>query len=129
MQPQLSVLQLLADGESIVTETVFENRFMHFDELRRMNANVRIEGRSAILHGPTKLHGAEVAATDLRAAAALVLAGLVAEGYTQVTHLKYLDRGYYHFHQKLASLGAEITRVDDESLSETKSIIASKLNN
>ncbi|MDN2452405.1 UDP-N-acetylglucosamine 1-carboxyvinyltransferase [Lactobacillus sp. UCMA15818] len=126
MQPQISILQLLAKGESVVTETVFENRFMHFDELRRMNADVRVEGRSAILHGPTKLHGAEVAATDLRAAAALVLAGLAAEGYTQVTHLKYLDRGYYHFHQKLAALGAEITRINEENLNEVKSRIISK---
>ncbi|KRL04170.1 UDP-N-acetylglucosamine 1-carboxyvinyltransferase [Liquorilactobacillus oeni] len=116
MQPQVSILQLLAAGESVVTETVFENRFMHFEELRRMNAKFRIDGNSAFLQGPTKFHGAEVAATDLRAAAALVLAGLVAEGYTQVTNLKYLDRGYYNFHRKLASLGAEITRVPDEEI-------------
>ncbi|MDN7144561.1 UDP-N-acetylglucosamine 1-carboxyvinyltransferase [Liquorilactobacillus mali] len=128
MQPQISILQLLADGESVITETVFENRFMHFGELRRMNADVRIEGNSAILHGPAKLHGAEVAATDLRAAAALVLAGLVADGYTQVTHLKYLDRGYYHFHQKLAALGAEITRADEENLA-IKNREVSELNN
>lgn len=116
MQPQISILQLLANGESSVTETVFENRFMHFEELKRMNANVRIEGNSALIHGPAKMHGAEVAATDLRAAAALILAGLAATGYTQVTHLKYLDRGYYHFHQKLASLGAEIKRVDESDV-------------
>ncbi len=113
MQPQMSVLQLAADGTSILTETVFENRFMHLEELRRMNADFKIEGNSVILYGPTDFCGAEVAATDLRAAAALVLAGLVSRGITQVTHLKYLDRGYYKFHEKLASLGAEIKRAND----------------
>ncbi|KZL40199.1 UDP-N-acetylglucosamine 1-carboxyvinyltransferase [Secundilactobacillus collinoides] len=111
MQPQMSVLQLAAKGTSTLTETVFENRFMHLEELRRMNANFKIEGRTVVLYGPTNFNGAEVAATDLRAAATLVLAGLVANGYTQVTNLKYLDRGYYDFHKKLASLGAEIERV------------------
>lgn len=113
MQPQISILQLAAEGTSILTETVFENRFMHLEELRRMNADFKVEGNSVVLHGPTDFNGAEVAATDLRAAAALVLAGLVAKNITQVTNLKYLDRGYYHFHQKLASLGADIKRIDD----------------
>ncbi len=113
MQPQMSILQLAADGTSILTETVFENRFMHLEELRRMNADFKIEGSSVILYGPTDFCGAEVAATDLRAAAALVLAGLVSRGITQVTHLNYLDRGYYRFHEKLASLGAEIKRAND----------------
>nr|WP_039121680.1 UDP-N-acetylglucosamine 1-carboxyvinyltransferase [Ligilactobacillus ruminis] len=113
MQPQMSILQLAADGTSILTETVFENRFMHLEELRRMNADFKIEGNSVILYGPTDFCGAEVAATDLRAAAALVLAGLVSRGITQVTNLKYLDRGYYRFHEKLASLGAEIKRAND----------------
>lgn len=112
MQPQISVLQLCAHGTSILEETVFENRFMHLNELRRMNAKFAIEGSSAVLEGPTEFNGAEVAATDLRAAAALVLAGLVAKGYTQVTNLKYLDRGYYNFTGKLKKLGAEIARVD-----------------
>ena len=113
MQPQMSILQLAADGTSILTETVFENRFMHLEELRRMNADFKIEGNSVILYGPTDFCGAEVAATDLRAAAALVLAGLVSKGITQVTNLKYLDRGYYRFHEKLALLGAEIKRAND----------------
>lgn len=113
MQPQMTVLQLAAHGTSVLTETVFENRFMHLEELRRMNANFKVEGDTVVLYGPTKFSGAEVAATDLRAGAALVIAGLVADGITQVTHLEYLDRGYYHFHQKLAALGAEIKRVDD----------------
>lgn len=114
MQAQMTVLQLAASGTSTMTETVFENRFMHLEELRRMNANYKIEGRSVMMYGPTTFNGAEVAATDLRAAAALVLAGLVANGYTQVTNLKYLDRGYYDFHLKLQALGAEIKRVDVE---------------
>lgn len=113
MQPQVSILQLAASGTSLLTETVFENRFMHLEELRRMNADFKVEGNTVILYGPTDFNGAEVAATDLRAAAALILAGLVARNITQVTHLQYLDRGYYHFHQKLASLGAEIKRVND----------------
>lgn len=113
MQPQFSILQLAAKGTSILTETVFENRFMHLEEMRRMNADFKIEGNSVIIYGPTDFSGAEVAATDLRAAAALVLAGLLSRGITQVTHLQYLDRGYYHFHQKLAALGAEIKRIDD----------------
>ncbi|CAM2793192.1 UDP-N-acetylglucosamine 1-carboxyvinyltransferase [Dellaglioa algida] len=115
MQPQMTVLQLMASGTSTLTETVFENRFMHLEELRRMNANFKVEGNSVVMYGPTDFNGAEVAATDLRAAAALVLAGLVARGYTQVTHLEYLDRGYYHFHQKLKALGAEIKRIDDDT--------------
>ncbi|WP_278915201.1 UDP-N-acetylglucosamine 1-carboxyvinyltransferase [Ligilactobacillus agilis] len=113
MQPQVSILQLVASGTSLLTETVFENRFMHLEELRRMNADFKVEGNTVILYGPTDFNGAEVAATDLRAAAALILAGLVARNITQVTHLQYLDRGYYHFHQKLAALGAEIKRIND----------------
>lgn len=113
MQPQISVAQLAADGTSTLTETVFENRFMHLEELRRMNADFKVEGNAAVLNGPTNFSGSEVAATDLRAAAALILAGLIAKGITQVTHLEYLDRGYWHFNQKLASLGAEIKRVND----------------
>ncbi|CAM2894349.1 UDP-N-acetylglucosamine 1-carboxyvinyltransferase [Levilactobacillus brevis] len=111
MQPQMTILQLAAEGTSTMTETVFENRFMHLEELRRMNAQYQVNGRTVVMHGPTDFNGAEVAATDLRAAAALVLAGLVADGYTQVTNLKYLDRGYYDFHKKLAELGAEVKRV------------------
>ncbi|PIO83745.1 UDP-N-acetylglucosamine 1-carboxyvinyltransferase [Loigolactobacillus backii] len=118
MQAQMTVLQLAAQGTSLLTETVFENRFMHLDELRRMNADFRIEGQSVLLYGPTAFNGAEVAASDLRAAAALVIAGLVATGYTKVTNLKYLDRGYYKFHKKLCGLGAEVVRVDTEKENE-----------
>lgn len=120
MQPQISVAQLAADGTSTLTETVFENRFMHLEELRRMNADFKVEGNAVVLNGPTNFSGSEVAATDLRAAAALILAGLIAKGITQVTHLEYLDRGYWHFNQKLASLGAEIKRVNDITGNEMK---------
>ncbi|MDH6365438.1 UDP-N-acetylglucosamine 1-carboxyvinyltransferase [Enterococcus sp. PF1-24] len=111
MQAQMSVIQLLAEGTSIVTETVFENRFQHLEELQRMNAHVKFEGNSAIIEGNHQLQGTTVNATDLRAAAALILAGLRAEGITRVGNLNYLDRGYYHFHLKLQKLGANVERV------------------
>ncbi len=107
----MTILQLCADGSSSMTET-FRNRFMHLEELRRMNAQYTISGRTVLMQGPTDFNGAEVAASDLRAAAALVIAGLVASGYTQVRNLQYLDRGYHDFHKKLAGLGAEIKRVN-----------------
>lgn len=115
MQSQMMALMLTATGTGIVTETVFENRFMHVEEFRRMNGNIKIEGRSVVMDGPSNLQGAEVAATDLRAAAALILAGLVAEGITRVTELKHLDRGYVGFHQKLQALGADIERASTEA--------------
>jgi len=125
MQSQMMALLLRANGTSMITETVFENRFMHVEEFRRMNGDVKIEGRSVIMNGPTNLQGAEVAATDLRAAAALILSGLVAEGVTRVTELKHLDRGYVNFHQKLANLGADIERVtEEEEVSITASYVA-----
>ncbi|MCM3693117.1 UDP-N-acetylglucosamine 1-carboxyvinyltransferase [Neobacillus niacini] len=125
MQSQMMALLLRADGTSMITETVFENRFMHVEEFRRMNADIKIEGRSVILNGPSNLQGAEVSATDLRAAAALILTGLVSEGNTRVTELKHLDRGYVNFHGKLASLGADIERVKeaDEVFPEVESYI------
>lgn len=113
MQSQMMALLLHAKGTSMITETVFENRFMHVEEFRRMNADIKIEGRSVIMNGPSNLQGAEVAATDLRAAAALILTGLVADGITRVTELKHLDRGYVDFHHKLAALGADIERVTE----------------
>src|SRR5690606_4143656 len=111
MQAQMMSLLLAAKGSSIVTETVFENRFMHVEEFRRMNAELKIEGRSVFIEGPVKIQGAEVSATDLRAAAALILAGLASEGVTRVTKLHHLDRGYVNFDQKLRALGAKIERV------------------
>ncbi|EST55326.1 UDP-N-acetylglucosamine 1-carboxyvinyltransferase [Brevibacillus panacihumi W25] len=110
MQSQMMALLLVSEGTSIVTETVFENRFMHVEEFRRMNANIKIEGRSAIVEGGSKLTGSKVAATDLRAGAALVLAGLVSEGETEVTALHHIDRGYVHFVEKLQALGADVER-------------------
>ncbi|MDT6951802.1 UDP-N-acetylglucosamine 1-carboxyvinyltransferase [Companilactobacillus alimentarius] len=116
MQAQMTLVQLLSVGTTVMTETVFENRFMHFPEFGKMKADYKIEGNSVIMFGPAQLSGANVAATDLRAAAALVLAGLVAEGETRVSNLQYLDRGYYHFTEKLRNLGANIRRVAvDES--------------
>jgi len=118
MQAQTSVLQLLANGTSVTTETVFENRFQHLEEMRKMNAHMKIDGNVAIMQGNDSLQGALVYATDLRAAAALVLAGLKAEGITRVRNLKYLDRGYYEFHEKLQKLGANIERVNDNPVKE-----------
>ena len=114
MQSQMMTMMLCAEGTSVITETVFENRFMHVEEFRRMNAHMKIEGRSVIIEGNRQLQGAEVAATDLRAAAALILAGLVADGYTRVTELKHLDRGYVELSGKLGLLGADIERVNSE---------------
>lgn len=111
MQAQMTAIQAVAKGNSIVTETVFENRFQHLEEMRRMNAHVKIDGNLAIIEGGHKLQGALVYATDLRAAAALILAGLTATGRTRVRNLKYLDRGYYKFHEKLQALGANVERV------------------
>ncbi len=122
MQSQMMALMLTAEGTSIITETVFENRFMHVEEFRRMNAGAKIEGRSVFIEGPVQLQGAEVMATDLRAAAALILAGLVSEGITRVTKLHHLDRGYVDFHGKLASLRANIERITDEEVVTTEDI-------
>ncbi|HCX0418719.1 UDP-N-acetylglucosamine 1-carboxyvinyltransferase [Staphylococcus aureus] len=113
MQSQMMALLLTANGRKVVTETVFENRFMHVAEFKRMNANINVEGRSAKLEGKSQLQGAQVKATDLRAAAALILAGLVADGKTSVTELTHLDRGYVDLHGKLKQLGADIERIND----------------
>lgn len=113
MQAQMTIAQLKAKGTSVVNETVFENRFMHLEQMRKMNAHFIIDGQSAIINGGNTLEGAEVASTDLRASAALILAGLIAEGHTRVTAINHLDRGYYKLHEKLAALGANIERVSD----------------
>lgn len=112
MQSQLTVLQSLADGTSIMKETVFENRFMHLKELERMGIEYTVDGNSAIINGGAQLQGAHVTSSDLRAAAALVIAGLTADGHTRVTNLHHLDRGYYKFTEKLAALNADIERVN-----------------
>lgn len=113
MQAQMTIAQLIAQGTSFVTETVFENRFQHLHELLKMGAKFQIEGNVARLEGIQAFYGNEVSATDLRAAAALILMGLYAQGETKVTHLEYLDRGYYEFHKKLEQLGAVIARCSD----------------
>lgn len=120
MQAQMTIAQLFAEGTSTMKETVFENRYMHMEELRRMNADFKIEGQTLVIYGPTELQGAEVAATDLRAAAALIIAGLVSKGYTRVTHLEYLDRGYFEFHKKLQALGADVERIEESVESKLK---------
>lgn len=111
MQAQFMALLSIADGVSIITETVFENRFMHVNELKRMGANIKIDGRSAVVEGVEKLTGAEVKATDLRAGAALVIAGLIAEGITEVSEIYHIDRGYVDMVGKLKKLGADIDRI------------------
>ncbi len=111
MQAQFMALTTIARGTSVVTETVFENRFMHVDELKRMGANIKIEGRSAVVEGSARLLGCPVKATDLRAGAALVLAGLVADGQTEIGYLHHIDRGYDNLVAKLQGLGANILRV------------------
>ena len=110
MQAQVMALMSIAQGQSAVTETVFENRFMHVDELVRMGANIRTSGRGALIEGVPKLLGCQVRATDLRAGAAMVLAGLVAEGLTEITDIFHIDRGYENLVYKFKQLGADIER-------------------
>ena len=116
MQPQITVALGLAQGTSIVTESIFENRFMYVDEMRRMGANIKVEaGTTAIIEGVSKYAGSDVSAPDLRAGAALVLAGLAADGTTTVDNIQYIERGYEDFPIKLRALGAKIEKVDSES--------------
>lgn len=114
MQAQFLVMNALAQGESTITETIFENRFMHVSELIRMGADIRVEGNTAYIKGVEKLTGARVMATDLRASASLILAGLVAEGETVVERVYHIDRGYELIEEKFHKLGAHIYRVTDE---------------
>lgn len=114
MQAQFMVLMAMARGQSVLSETIFENRFMHVPELQRMGADIVIDGHTAVVRGPTKFKGAKVMATDLRASACLVLAGLVATGTTEVLRVYHLDRGYEHLERKLRALGADIRRVKGE---------------
>jgi UDP-N-acetylglucosamine 1-carboxyvinyltransferase len=116
MQAQFSALNAIAEGSAVVTETVFENRFMHVQELQRMGADIRIEGNTAFITGVEQLTGAPVMATDLRASASMVLAGLVADGHTLVDRIYHIDRGYECIEEKLASLGARIRRVTEQDL-------------
>lgn len=110
MQAQFMALMSVAQGTSVIIETVFENRFMHVDELKRMGADIKIDGRSAIVQGVSELMSAPVKATDLRAGAALILAGLKADGVTEISDIHHIDRGYENIEQKFAQLGAKIYR-------------------
>ncbi|MCR5657488.1 MAG: UDP-N-acetylglucosamine 1-carboxyvinyltransferase [Butyrivibrio sp.] len=114
MQPQITVVLGLASGISLVTESLFENRFKYVDELTRMGANIKVEGSTAIIEGVDTYTGAELAAPDLRAGAALVIAGLTAEGFTTVEDIRYIERGYEDFDIKLRELGAQIEKVDTD---------------
>ena len=114
MQAQFTALMAIAQGESVMVETVFENRFQHLEEMRRMGLHSDIMRDTARIWGGSSLQGAEVMSTDLRASATLILMGLIAEGETKVSKLVHLDRGYYKFHEKLAALGANVKRVKEE---------------
>jgi UDP-N-acetylglucosamine 1-carboxyvinyltransferase len=113
MQAQFAALNTVADGVGTIVETIFENRFMHMLEMRRMGAEIRLEGNTAIIKGVPRLTAAPVMATDLRASASLVLAGLVAEGTTDVERIYHIDRGYECIEEKLQGLGAQIRRMND----------------
>ena len=113
MQSIMCVLTLLGNGTSTITETVFENRFMHVEELRRMNAKIRIEGRSSLIEGPAHLEGTTVRATDLRSGAALIIAGLMAKGSTKIIDIYHIDRGYVDIEEKMRKLGADVRRIEE----------------
>ena len=114
MQPQMAVTLALSNGTSIVTESIFENRFKYVAELSRMGAHIRVEGNTAILDGVETFSGANVAAPDLRAGAALVIAALVADDFSVVSDIKYIQRGYEKFDEKLRGLGALIEKVETD---------------
>ena len=111
LQEQSAALNTVADGVGVITETIFENRFMHLNELQRLGADIRVEGNTAIIRGVERMTGAPIMATDLRASASLVLAGLVAKGETVVDRIYHIDRGYENIEEKLGTLGAKIRRL------------------
>jgi UDP-N-acetylglucosamine 1-carboxyvinyltransferase len=111
MQAQFMTVMTVAEGASMVTETIFENRFMHVSELMRLGADIKISGNTALIRGQAKLTGAPLMATDLRASASLIIGGLCAEGETVVNRIYHLDRGYERMEVKLAQLGADIERI------------------
>ena len=113
LHPPATVLLCLAEGTSIITEGVWDSRFQYVDELKRMGAQIKVEGRLAVVEGVPQLSGAPIKATDLRAGAAMIIAGLVANGTTEIHNVQYIDRGYENIEEKLRSLGAEITRIDN----------------
>src|SRR5699024_3824994 len=112
LQQPLTALLTQAQGTSVVTDTIYQARFKHIDELRRMNAQIKVEGSSAIIQGPNRLEGAKVKASDLRAGASLIVAGLMANGITEITGVDHIDRGYANITEKLSNLGAKIWRED-----------------
>ena len=114
IQQPMSTLLSIVPGRSLITESIWENRHKHIDELKKMGANIKVEGRVAIIDGSQKLTGAIVKATDLRAGAAMVIAGLVAEGTTEITSIEHIDRGYPHIENKFKALGADIKRIEVE---------------
>ncbi|HCR41079.1 MAG TPA: UDP-N-acetylglucosamine 1-carboxyvinyltransferase, partial [Lachnospiraceae bacterium] len=114
MQPQMATLLSVSKGTSIVTESIFENRFKYVDELSRMGASIKVESNTAIIDGVERLTGAVVSAPDLRAGAALVIAGLMAEGFTIVENVEYIERGYENFEYKMQQLGAAMEKIDSE---------------
>ena len=120
MQPQISTLLALSEGTSVVTESIFENRFKYVAELARMGADIKVEGNMVIINGVDNLMGAAISAPDLRAGAALVLAGLVADGYTILDQIAYIERGYEHFEEKLTALGASMKKIDVNDERELK---------
>lgn len=122
LQQPFTALLCKAHGTSVVTDTIYSARFKHVDELRRMNANIKVEGRSAIITGPVQLQGAKVKASDLRAGAALVIAGLMAEGLTEIAGVEHIDRGYSNLVEKLTNIGATIWRekMTDEEVEQIK---------
>lgn len=122
LQAQILALQSISKGTSMVVENLFESRFKHVPELVKMGAKISVKDRTAVVHGVEKLYGADVNATDLRGGVALVLAGLVAEGYTTVNNVRHIDRGYYQLENQLSSIGAEITRIWDEIFEKTQKI-------
>ncbi|MFD2672051.1 UDP-N-acetylglucosamine 1-carboxyvinyltransferase [Marinicrinis sediminis] len=123
MQSQMMALQLIADGTSMMTETVFENRFMHVTEFKNMNAQIKVEGNTAIVSGNQRLTGAKVCATDLRAGAALILAGLVAEGKTEISDIYHIDRGYIQICEKFQALGGKVERAEPVREKQTAKLL------
>src|SRR5690606_24976342 len=115
MQAQFMALNCVAEGVGVISETIFENRFMHVNELLRLGADIQIDGHTAVVRGVQRLSGAPVMATDLRASASLILAGLVAAGETTIDRIDHLDRGYEKIEAKLGALGASIRRIDDRA--------------
>jgi UDP-N-acetylglucosamine 1-carboxyvinyltransferase len=123
MQPQMGVLMCLAEGTSIITEGVWDNRFRYVDELKRMGSNIQVDGKIAVIEGVGSLTGAPVKATDLRAGAALMIAGLAASGVTEIEDIQHIERGYENVDEKFRSLGADMKRiVVPDSLSYAKAL-------